>query len=342
MKSQNNKNYRKGQANTYKELHTSEHYKKYLESRSADYKEYRNKWEQASSHYMDYGYPINLDIEIAGVCNLKCPMCPLTVKGGKDRFGKHLQFFPYELFCRIIDEASEIGVCSVKLTWMGEPLMHPKIVDMVKYAKSKDIIDVSFNTNATLLNEKLSQKLLETDIDGIFFSFDTSDKETYEKIRVGAKFEDVVKNIQRFCEMRNQTGKLNPITRISSLVFPDKEEEFSQIVEMFKDTVDIISRLTPLDMAKNYSYLKEHKADIQFSCNAPWQRMVISVDGRTTFCCFDTACNCLATKNINDTTIKELWNSPQAKEFRKLHQESRWYDNKQCSECCLVAHSSGF
>ncbi|MCL2015124.1 MAG: radical SAM protein [Defluviitaleaceae bacterium] len=336
-----NKSYRTGQL--YNEAYCSEEYKKHLAAKSAKYTEYRNKWETAANEFINYGYPINLDIETAAVCNLKCPMCHLTLRGGQNNYGKPLKFFPWDLFCRIIDEAAEIGVCSVKLMWMGEPLMNPQIIDMIKYAKQKGILDVTMNTNAVLLTEEMSRRILETDLDGIFFSFDSPDKESYEKIRIGAKFEDVVQNIKRFCEMRKQMGKSSPTTRINTVLFPGKEEEFDRIIALFKDSVDIVAGWDWLDMGKDYSNMKNYKDELQpFSCRWVWQRISITVDGRMALCCQDQTCNSIDLENINETTIKAAWNSPQAQAHRQLHKEGRWYDNKQCSQCHLAACANGF
>lgn len=55
------------------------------------------------------------------------------VNGGKYRLG----FIDYDFYKNIIDQAAEMGVCAVKLNWLGEPTMHKNLVDMVRYAKRK-------------------------------------------------------------------------------------------------------------------------------------------------------------------------------------------------------------
>ena len=63
----------------------------------------------------------------------------------------------------------------------GEPLLHPKLPEFIKYAKMKGILETIINTNATHLNEK-SEKLIEAGLDLIIYSFDGGSKKLMKKI----------------------------------------------------------------------------------------------------------------------------------------------------------------
>ena len=43
------------------------------------------------------------------------------------------------LYKKIVDEAAANNTFSIKLSWRGEPMLHPKLMEMIKYAKDKDI-----------------------------------------------------------------------------------------------------------------------------------------------------------------------------------------------------------
>jgi len=85
------------------------------------------------------------------------------------------------LFKKIIDNASEIGVPEVKLNRFGEPLLHPLLIDMIRYTKEKDIPRVYFTTNGTLLNEALSREIITSGIDSITISLDGVDLKHMKK-----------------------------------------------------------------------------------------------------------------------------------------------------------------
>ena len=102
----------------------------------------------------------------------------------------------------LIDQASAMRVPSMKFNWRGEPLLNSKLADYIKYAKKKGILETIINTNATNLNRKNSEKLIDAGLDMLIYSFDGGSKKTYEKMRPGRfkknNFEDVYNNIKNF------------------------------------------------------------------------------------------------------------------------------------------------
>ena len=318
------------------EYSKSDHYTKWLESKSDRYKLYREKWNNNPKNYINEGYPINLDIESSSACNLRCPMCPRTKavneKGKLDRQSQH---FDFDLYKRLIDEAADIGVYALKLNWLGEPLMNPRIVDMVRYAKEKGIEDVQMNTNAVLLSEKMSRELISAGLDGLFISFDSPYKEAYEKIRIGANYESVLANIIRFHEIRAEMKSMNPVTRISMIKMSEDDGSVEAFIELFRDVVDVVVFYNLIDNDKDYSaILKEYK-DASISCQSPWQRIAINTDGKIAVCCHDRNAD-FGIGNIRDMTIKEAWNSEKFNELRKLHENKRWHEYELCAKCPLM------
>ena len=261
-------------------------------------------------------------------------MCPRTVgikKNKKQRISKH---FDYDLYKRLVDEASSLGVYAIKLTWLGEPLMNPKIIDMVKYAKDKGIEDVIMNTNAVLLNEGMSRGLIKAGIDRIFFSFDSPEKESYEKIRVGANYDEVLKNIIAFHGVRCELNSLNPVMRVSMVILPGNKSLLENFKSMFSKIVDIVAYGGFIDHDKDYGFLKKRQ-DIRFACASLWQRMLIRADGEIAVCCHDHNA-IFGIGNMEHTTIAEAWNSRRYNELRKQHQNFEWHEIDFCSRCPVV------
>jgi len=82
-----------------------------------------------SQSLIDYKYPTHVFIETTRACNLKCQSCPRDlgdVKAGNMKF---------ELFRKIIDEATSFGARNFCLHMFGEPLLHPQLIEMAKYIK---------------------------------------------------------------------------------------------------------------------------------------------------------------------------------------------------------------
>ena len=102
--------------------------------------------------------------------------------------------------------------------------MHPKLTDMVKYAKDKGIIEVQFNTNGLLLDATKANELLDAGLDRIIFSFDGATKETYERIRAGSDYYGVINNIKRVVELRDDRGMKRPCVRVQMVEMEEKAQ----------------------------------------------------------------------------------------------------------------------
>jgi molybdenum cofactor biosynthesis enzyme MoaA len=91
-----------------------------------------------------------------------------------------------ETFSRILGYVDEMRVPSVSLCFTNEPLLDSRIIKFVEKASALDcVVDVMLTTNATLLDEEMSKRLLDSGLLRLWISFDAATKETYEKIRVG-------------------------------------------------------------------------------------------------------------------------------------------------------------
>jgi len=66
------------------------------------------------------------------------------------------------------------------------------------------------NTNATTLTPALSERLVKSGLDFIFFSFDDVSPEQFEIYRAGAKYDKVFENIRTFFEIRDRLGSEKP------------------------------------------------------------------------------------------------------------------------------------
>ena len=92
------------------------------------FKEYRRRWHEYPPNFIVGEFPIHLDIESTNACNLRCPFCAVTYRNwGPYRKG----FMDFSLYQRIIDDGVENGLYSVKLSLRGEPLLHPRLHEMV-------------------------------------------------------------------------------------------------------------------------------------------------------------------------------------------------------------------
>lgn len=277
--------------------------------------------------------PSRLWIEPTAICNLNCKMClnssiPRGKKGRMD-----LNFFK-----RMIHEVSSYAY-DVNLFHRAEPLTHPDIFKMIKYCKEKGLL-TRLHTNGTLLTEKKSYELLESDLDLVSFSFDGFDKETYESIRVNADFDKTLNNILTFLNIKKKLQKKKPFTIVQTIRFqndtlkPDLEDNFKNKFEnlpLDKFTVrDAHNWGGNMELESGYQSIP--KGATYAPCTFPWYALTIFWDGCVVPCPQDFFGEyCIG--NVKDSTIAELWNNEKMIVLRKKMKKGDYKDLSPCNTC---------
>jgi len=289
------------------------------------FKNYRHNWRNipksalekklGSSFFKETGQgPLCVDIELAAVCDLACPFCYRQFIVTPDKLMN--EKFAYSL----IDQCVELNVPSIKFNWRGEPLLHPKLPEIINYAKKQGILETIINTNAVTLTEKKANSLIESGLDLVIYSFDGGTKKTYEKNRPGRfkhnHFEDVYENIKNFSKIREKLGAKFPRTKIQMILTAETYQEQEEFFKNFEPYVDDVSlkayterggNIKDLDdetqkklkdyLVKNHlpdqvEYYRNMEGQIFISkgrlpCEQLYQRMLVTYDGRVGMCCYD-------------------------------------------------------
>ena len=312
----------------------NDHYFKWEKAQSKKYFEYREKWKKNTTEIIAEGFPLHLDISTTNVCNLLCTFCPRTVRV-EDGTWRKSQHMDIKLFKKIIDEATALGTYSINMNLLNEPLLHPKCMEMIRYAKEKGIVDVHFHTHGGLLSDSKIDEILESGLDRIFISIDSPYEEKYNKIRVNSDFNNVLENLQNLKAKRDAKGQIGPLIRVSFIQFPDvtsKElEDAKELFLKFADYVGFQVYADPyLQIGKNKIYPDNYKS--QFVCHQPFTRLAIIEDGRVSPCCVDYDEE-LIVGDISKQSLLEIWNSSELKKIREIQENGEFYKLKTCANC---------
>jgi len=112
-------------------------------------------------------------------CNLRCRHCWIAPKyQSSDNSYPSLDV---DLFQSIIQQAKPLGLSGVKLTG-GEPLLHPRIYDILEMVRSEDL-RLTVETNGVLCTPELARKISEGKNPFVSVSLDAADAETHEWVR---------------------------------------------------------------------------------------------------------------------------------------------------------------
>jgi radical SAM protein with 4Fe4S-binding SPASM domain len=124
-------------------------------------------------------YPINyLFIEITNACNFKCTWCP------DDVMDRRRGFMKKEKVLRLLDEVAEkrpwLGpLYPVKLHQMGEPMLHPDLVEIVAHAEGRGV-SIELNTNCGLITQEKVDGLFRAGLTNLILSYQTPDTESFK------------------------------------------------------------------------------------------------------------------------------------------------------------------
>lgn len=169
-------------------------------------------------------YPKYVEIEVTTKCPYRCIICEHTY--WKDQEERHLSF---EEFKHIIDQFP--GLKWTNLTGEGEAFFNPDYLKMIEYLKSNGTCVYLVDT-FDQMNEETSRRLIEMGVDGIYLSIDAATKETYEKIKVGCKFDRVINNLRNFIELKKEMRSPIPELCVRYTLTSYNVKEIPQFMEL--------------------------------------------------------------------------------------------------------------
>jgi radical SAM protein with 4Fe4S-binding SPASM domain len=170
--------------------------------------------------------PAEVQLEVTGACNLACTMCLVRYR---PKLGRAQGAMPYERFREIVDALPDLR--RLTLQGLGEPLLAPRIVDMVAYAAGRGV-EVGFNTNGMLLTPARSRELIAAGLGWLHVSLDGATPETYESIRDGSRFQQVAGHVRAAVAERARQGRETPRMTLVTVAMRRNVEELPDLVRL--------------------------------------------------------------------------------------------------------------
>lgn len=291
------------------------------------YAKYRDDWVKNAESQTVSDYPLLVDLELASICNLRCPMC-YTITA---EFRKHVnaKIMDFDMFKRIIDE---IGgkVPALRLSLRGEATVHPRFVEAIRYAKDHGIKEISSLTHGGRLTLEFFKEIQEAGIDWITISIDGL-KESYERIRKPLKFDDLIEKLKAIRDYKAERGLKKPVIKVQG-IWPAIQDDPQGYYDTFAPLSDLVAFNPLIDYLSNdtdIEYLRE------FTCPQQYQRLVIGADGLVMKCSNDEE-NREVIGDARTQSVHEIWHGEKMKAVREMHLQPRGFMNSPvCRRCYL-------
>jgi radical SAM protein with 4Fe4S-binding SPASM domain len=301
-------------------------------------------YSRQSGKPVQWGLPISISFEPTTSCNLRCPECP----SGLRSFTRPTGMLEDDLFKKIIDDIHR-QLWYLIFYFQGEPYLHPKFLDLVKYASSKGIYTAT-STNAHYLTDVNARKTVESGLDRLIISIDGTTQEVYEQYRIGGKLEKVLEGTRNIVKWKKELKSSTPHIIFQFLVVKPNEHQIAEVEQLAKELgVDEIGLKTaqiydyeqgsPLipTIDKYSRYAKQSdgtwkiKNRLLNHCWKLWHSCVITWDGGVVPCCFDKDA-WYKMGSLQEESFRSLWWNGPYKDFREKVLRSR-SEIEMCKNC---------
>jgi radical SAM protein with 4Fe4S-binding SPASM domain len=291
---------------------------------------YRYRYETFPQRKILDDFPPCLQVEPTSICNYRCVFCYQIDEDFTKKSGGHMGMMSLDTFKRIVDEAA--GRCeAITLASRGEPLICPKIEEMLKYATGK-FLALKMNTNAWFLDEAKSHAILQADLNTLVFSADAASEPAYSRFRVGGTLERVLKNVRRFREIQAKDyPRSRMITRVSGVQVPGTPD-LDQMEKFWGEMVDQVAFVKYNPWENTY---EQPVNEIATPCSDLWRRMFVWWDGLVNPCDVDYK-STLAVGNATERGLSGLWRSDHYEQLRERHLQAQRSQCSPCNRCSVV------
>jgi len=192
-------------------------------------------------------------VEPTNSCPLSCRTCVRSVWHEPEG---RMEMATYG---RLIDGLRDVpSLRQISFWGIGEPLLHPGLVEMVSLAKALGV-RTELITSALLLNEKKAAGLVEAGLDSLVISVDGTSEEAQADVRPGAALRRVRENVGRLLAIRDASGRSTPEIGLAFVAMRRNIGELAglrRLADSLKATAVTVTNVLP--------YTEEMKGEILY------------------------------------------------------------------------------
>ena len=281
-------------------------------------------------------FPEVISIESSSYCNADCIMCP------REELTRLKGNMPMDLYHKIIDECAEHKrhVRLIQPFMFGEPFINKQLVEMIQYTKGRlPTTPVNVSTNGSLINPDKAQAIIDSGLDKINIDIDGATKQTFEEVRIGLNYDQVVDNARYLMALKRKTGSRTPEITVTIINMDQTQHEiddFKGLWGLIADHVVVQSYTTWTGSVEDRNVGDQATASytggFTFPCKHPWEEFVIANDGKVSICCLDFDFK-VVVGDVSKQSIQEIWHGDALNQIRRKMVDNRYHELDICSQC---------
>lgn len=285
--------------------------------------------------------PLRLLIDPCDICNFRCKFCFQS----KECFrGKKMEMKTFKKIVRQLKEFKE-PINVIHMYGLGEPLINEHLPEFIRIIKENNLAkEVAVTSNGSLLNHSLSEALVDSGLDRLSISLNGTDNQDFTDITgVEVEFDKIYSEIQYFFEIRKQC---HLHVKINGEDYSEQKKQ--KFVELFRNWTDSINidhvvnvwpglNIAELNGKRMYDYnikeLSNEKGSLHSVCPLMFYELLVHADGAVSPCAVDYGYSIENLGNIEQITLKEIWEGEQLKKMRIQSLKGENISYKICQEC---------
>lgn len=286
-------------------------------------------------------FPRRINVEVTNHCNQRCALCP------RQGFTRPLGFMERALFERVALECAGYDT-SLWLHFLGEPLLHPELVPLVRVARRAGVARVGLSTNGVTLAGARAEALLDAGLDRLECSMDALDREGYRAARGRDHFGRVTRNVRAFLARKRARGLDRPIVSIQFMRTPELEARLPEVVAEWSPHLgprDFVMTIRPAGFRGAVGPFPAGGGGGAARPPCPWlfESLMVLQDGTVTMCGADWDASA-PLGSVRTASIREIWTGIEARRRRAAHLAGRFAEVGPCAGCedWRLADGSGY
>jgi wyosine [tRNA(Phe)-imidazoG37] synthetase (radical SAM superfamily) len=279
-------------------------------------------------------FPLVINVEPTNDCNLNCYYC------ARRKSTKPVGYMTFGRAASVIDEAAD----HPKLVMMnfhkdGEPLLHPEIDRMIRYASDRGVAEVlHLNTNGLCLSDEMIERLLDSGLDDVTLSIDAFKRETYSSTKGHDLLPLVDRQARRFVELREKGRYRKPWIRAKIIEFQETSSEVADFHAYWETIVDEVqvTGIHNWSGAISQVQVTDETSETRYPCILLWYSLAVNWTGEVSVCSVDwDTSTCIG--KITQTGVQEAWRGGMIRKARKRELEGRHDSFRVCRKCVVWA-----
>lgn len=291
--------------------------------------------------------PFIINVDPSDSCNFQCKFCPTGDRAlMKKTPGRKHGIMDFELYKKIIDDICEFDkpIKVLRLYKDGEPLLNPRMADMIAYAKEKRCAErIDTTTNAVLLNPKKNTELIDAGLDRINISIEGINTHQYREFsKSKVNFEKLVENISHLYENKKQC---EVIIKINGDIL--SEDDKNKFYEIFGDIADgvyiehIMScwpefELKGVEVNQEFGIYGQRIKEVMV-CPYVFYSFSINSDGSASTCFLDWSRK-LIIGDTNNENVKDIWMGERLRAYQRMFLLKKRKEHPVCGNCGQMSH----